>query len=278
MDDRRKQMLPLKNLLMPTPNTPASSATSPTCAPGAEWTCPRCETVYQPFQWGELVIPAHRHYGTGTGICQQCARADRIIQQREIRLQATLAAYGLAGSRFAEMTLDSYQPHTEKQSKALELCEHLVDSWQQSPTRGLVLYGTVGLGKTHLSVAMLREWVLRDYGTAAHYQCAELFKGIKDGFDNAAAPDVVQNCQTTGLLVLDNVGSEAVALKDPTWRHEQYFLILDARWQHKRPVLCTTNLGKPAFDAWLGPRSADRLMDLCVGWAQLDGQSYRGQG
>ena len=227
---------------------------------------------------GRAGDPANRHYRDGSGICQQCARAERIIAERQSRLAATLAAYGLAGSRFAEMTLDTYQPRTEKQRKALTRCEHLVDSWRESPTCGLVLYGGFGLGKTHLSVAMLREWVLRDYGTAAHWQCAELFKGVKDGFDDKAAPDVITNCQTTGLLILDDVGSEAVGIKDATWRHEQYFLILDARWQHKRPVICTTNLGKPNFDAWVGPRSADRLTDLCMGWAQLDGQSYRGQG
>jgi DNA replication protein DnaC len=243
------------------------------------WQCPRCGTVYQPFHWGELRVAARNHYRDGSGVCQQCARSDRTIAQREARLQAILAAYGLAGSRFAEMTLDSYDPRTDNQRKIRQSCEDLVDIWRTSPTRGMVLFGPPGVGKTHLAIAMLREWVLRDYGTAAHYQCAELFKGIKDGFDDKAAPDVVANCQRTGLLILDDVGTEAVGIKDATWRHEQYFLILDARWQHKRPVIITTNLeNRTAFDAWIGPRSADRLRDLCAGWAILEGKSYRGKG
>jgi DNA replication protein DnaC len=104
---------------------------------------------------------------------------------------------------------------------------------------GLLLIGPCGVGKTHLTVAALKEIVLRGH-SGLFYDYRELLKQIQDSYNaesQATEMGVLEPVLTTEVLVLDDVGSS----KPSSWALETVGHVLNTRYNKKRVTLLTTN-------------------------------------
>jgi DNA replication protein DnaC len=104
---------------------------------------------------------------------------------------------------------------------------------------GLLLIGPCGVGKTHLTVAALKEIVLRGH-TGLFYDYRELLKQIQDSYNaesQSTEMSVLEPVLTTEVLVLDDVGSS----KPSSWALETVGHVLNTRYNKKRVTLLTTN-------------------------------------
>ena len=104
---------------------------------------------------------------------------------------------------------------------------------------GLLLIGPCGVGKTHLTVAALKEIVLRGH-SGLFYDYRELLKQIQDSYNaesQVTEMGVLEPVLTTEVLVLDDVGSS----KPSSWALETVGHVLNTRYNKKRVTLLTTN-------------------------------------
>ena len=119
--------------------------------------------------------------------------------------------------------------------------------------KGLLLMGPSGVGKTHLAVAALKELIRRgNNGLFCDYR--ELLKEIQASYNPSSQSTemgVLESIRMAELLVLDDLG----ASKPSAWVLDIIALVLNARYNEKRPTILTTNY----FDDAAGSEPPARL-------------------
>lgn len=144
-------------------------------------------------------------------------------------------------------------------------------AWTPSMEKGVVLYGSVGTGKSTAAKAIVNR-----YATSV-FPC--LFKGLGDAMQDLK--DAIKSQEVTmgmiegklispSLLVLDDLGSE----KSTEWAREKIFSIFEARAFQRKHTFFTTNLMPDDIKKKYGPRIHDRMVQYCS-WVKMEGKSFR---
>ncbi len=131
----------------------------------------------------------------------------------------------------------TYRQHMEE--KVLTYCQEFAMAFGRRDGN-LLLFGSPGLGKTHLSAAIAREVSGKGYSvvydTAAHV--FERFEAQKFGReDEDAAADVSRflNCD---LLILDDLGTELTT----AFVQSAFYQLVNTRLMEKKSTIISTNL------------------------------------
>jgi DNA replication protein DnaC len=105
---------------------------------------------------------------------------------------------------------------------------------------GLLLLGTIGVGKTHLAVGMIRELMLSKGVACLFYDYRELLKQIQNSYNTTVQTtelDVLRPVFDAEVLVLDELG----AVRPTEWVSDTVSLILNSRYNDNRTTIITTN-------------------------------------
>src|SRR5579863_2965365 len=155
---------------------------------------------------------------------------------------------------------------------------------------GLLLIGPSGVGKTHLSVAAIKQLMSKGiHCLFCDYR--ELLKRIQNYYNpsvQATELEVLRPIFETEVLLLDDIG----AVKPSEWVWDTVSLILNNRYNDNRTTIITTNfLDGPARNAEgldgprramreetlgdrIGERMRSRLFEMCR-LVQVNGKDYR---
>jgi DNA replication protein DnaC len=127
--------------------------------------------------------------------------------------------------------------------------------------RGLWFFGSVGTGKTTL--AMLVSKSALDAGrSVAIYSLPRLLAEIRTTFDEAndrSYTSLLDRLAAVDLLHIDDVGAE----KTSPWVLEQLYAIVNARYEHERSIVITTNLERDPLAEQITERTVSRLEEMC---------------
>ena len=106
--------------------------------------------------------------------------------------------------------------------------------------RGLLLTGSIGAGKTHLAVGLLRELIEQRGATGIFCDYRDLLKQIQNSYNPQVATtelEILRPIFEAEILVLDELG----AVKPTDWVWDTVAHILNTRYNDKRTTLITTN-------------------------------------
>lgn len=106
--------------------------------------------------------------------------------------------------------------------------------------KGLLITGTIGTGKTHLAVGILKDLILIRGVPCLFYDYRELLKEIQNSYNDSVKTtelDVLRPVFETEVLVLDELG----AVKPTEWVWDTVSLILNTRYNDNRTTIITTN-------------------------------------
>jgi DNA replication protein DnaC len=168
----------------------------------------------------------------------------------------------------------------ERLKRAVKAAQQFAESFPVVE-RGLFLDGPPGIGKTHIAVAVLKRVVQRTGARGLFYDTRELLRIIRSTFNpvtRTAEMDVLQPVMQAELLVLDDLGAE----KTSEWVEETMNLIVNTRYNERRPTIFTSNYedlpdeeGDPqSLKARVGFRIHSRLHEMCD-FLEYDGADYR---
>jgi DNA replication protein DnaC len=223
--------------------------------------CPRC------FGTGIEVI-------TGEGArrcdCKITDSRDRLFRQARIP------------PRYQHCTLANYDAGTsEAMWIAKREAQIVMDDFVTIDGRGLLLIGPVGVGKTHLAVAILRELIDRYQLTGLFYQFGALLRKIQDSYNpisQSSELTVLQPVFDADVLVLDELG----ASKPTDWVRDTMMQIINTRYNDKRMTIFTTNYADKrneketteTLEDRIGVALRSRLYEMCR-TVELVGDDYR---
>lgn len=163
-------------------------------------------------------------------------------------------------SRFADAKLSDFTDWPAK------LADDLAE-WAAAPRgRNLVLWGSVGCGKTHAGVAACRPAVFDHHLDVKFAPVVELLDELREQGGDAGR-EAMHAAMDVDLLLLDDSGGE----RPTDWTAERLYAIVNRRWLEQRPVVATTNLpltakvvpegySGPTLEEALGVRTFSRLV------------------
>jgi len=197
----------------------------------------------------------------GTGWKSVSVGSDRRVTRCDCRLQEraqALLASARIPKRYEHCELSNFDfegPHLALSTARMAACK-FVEEYPLDNT-GLLLIGSIGVGKTHLAVGIIKELVSSKGIACLFYDYRELLKQIQNSYNDsvrATELEVLRPVFETEVLVLDELG----AVKPTEWVWDTVSLILNTRYNDKRATIITTNFDDRPAATFAGPRGAAR--------------------
>jgi len=252
---------------------------------GAEDVCTYCEG-----QGMRIVEDATGRRTAVPCVCRAQKRARRVLTQARIP------------RRYEHCSLDAFEPSygegsNRSLSRALMAAKKFVDGYPlETDGAGLLLTGSIGVGKTHLAVGILQGLVEQRGATGLFYDYRELLKQVQNSYNprvSATELEVLAPVFDAEVLVLDEIG----ASKPTDWVWDTVAHILNTRYNDRRTTIITTNyanlpplgMGSVGEDARsqtraavreetlgdrIGERMRSRLQEMCV-VVEMQGEDFR---
>ena len=210
------------------------------------------------------------------------------------RRMATLLERAHIPKRYEHCSFDSYEaqfPGADRSLAEARLkAQGFVDGYPVTTEgRGLLITGSIGVGKTHLSVGILQSLIVEKGVRGLFCDYRELLKEIQHSYNpqvHTTELDILRPVFDAEVLVLDELG----ASKPTEWVWDTVAHILNTRYNDKRTTIITTNYAdQPPGGVATGPQRAmrdetlgdrigermrSRLAEMCV-VVEMRGTDFR---
>jgi DNA replication protein DnaC len=215
---------------------------------------------------------------------------------RDVGRTARLLARARIPKRYEHCILDSFEGDFGADAtltSAKILAQNFVREYPLGTEgKGLLLVGSIGVGKTHLAVGILQALIQEKNVKGLFVDYRELLKEIQHSYNAQVATtelDLLRPVFDAEVLVLDELGAQ----KPTDWVWDTVALILNSRYNDKLTTIITTNYadqppggvapaGREAARAMreetlgdrIGERMRSRLAEMCV-VVEMRGEDFR---
>ena len=218
-------------------------------AEGTETLCPSHHTPM-------IEIAGHR-------LCKLCAKETvhqshatykNELQQR--LLQQKINNSGL-NKRYMNCGFKNFLIESPAQENAVKQCQNFAQQIISDHYPNLLLIGTPGTGKTHLSASIIRNILHNSTKSARYYTSAEIAQKIMDTWSDASRSEkeVIEHFSSFDLLVIDEYGLHDRHEK----RLEMVHKVLYARYDNMKSTILISNFSVIMMEKDLGCRLWSRL-------------------
>lgn len=233
-------------------------------------TCPECDDS------GWVLVDVG-----GTPVARRCrCWVDR--QAKALVVQARIPR------RYQNCSLASFEIHNDSHRDALKISRQFVKNFPAQDV-GLIFIGSCGVGKTHLSVGIIRELIEKKKAPCVFYDFRELIRDIQSTYtpdSSLSESEVLAPVFEAAVLVLDELGAK----RTTAWVEEMVFYIINQRYNQKKLTIFTSNYldtdeeadvrealykkgGETLVDR-IGVRLRSRLYEMCK-VVEMWGDDYR---
>src|SRR5688500_692216 len=214
----------------------------------------------------------------GTGIETVPGKGARTCQCRKRDSHSTFLDRAKLPRRYSDCHFHNYKPDNPSQERAFKYATSLAMEYP-AVDQGLLFMGTVGVGKTHLAVSILKGLTERGF-TCLFYEFGTLLKEIQDSYNSNTRTSelgVLAPVLNAQVLVLDELG----ASKPTDWVRDTMAHIINSRYNDKKATIFTTNYpderkkeSEETLEDRIGVRLRSRLFEMCK-TVDITGEDYR---
>lgn len=180
---------------------------------------------------------------------------------KNILIQNLSASLPLENCRFENFDLNYYPQRSDDGSNprkymtgVFKMCREYVINFDPQKSESLLFMGNTGLGKTHLTLAMVYKLLNRGFNVI--YGAAyNLFSEMETEHFERRTNNAYNAAIDCDLLVIDDLGGEFVS----PYIQSLFYNIINTRDLSGKPVIINTNLNMGEIAAKYTPRVASRL-------------------
>lgn len=219
--------------------------------------CGKCNTRKQTAitMFGDVkVVPCICECKAAKIKAEEEARKQREFFERVMRMRKM----GFPEKAMQEWTFENDDGSNPKLTNAMKnFVEHFQTFREEG--KGLLLFGTVGTGKTYLAACVANELISKGIPCLVT-NFARIASELQGTFEKQ---QYIDNLNSFPLLVIDDLSAE----RKTEYMQEIVFNVIDARYRAKLPIIVTTNLTREEL---LNPadltyqRIFSRLFEMCT--------------
>lgn len=225
-------------------------------------------------------------FGKVWSSCPTCNSENKAIAEREQAEKEAVERHaswqrkmGEAGipERFRSRTLACYTTANAGQKRALQFASEYAEQFTRvcETGRSAIFCGLPGTGKTHLAIGVALH-VMALGKLAAFTSVQRMILRVKDSWkkdSKESESDVLNMLVYPDLLIIDEIGVQFGSEFEKNFM----FLLLNERYEKRRPTILLSNLTVSEIKAFLGERIYDRLKEDGGQCVSFDWSSHRGQ-
>jgi DNA replication protein DnaC len=202
--------------------------------------------------------------------------------------------------RYEHCSLDEFDTRFHGSTRSVQMAharaKKFVEGYPvETAGTGILLTGSIGVGKTHLAVGILQALVTERGATGLFCDYRELLKQVQNSYNQrvqATELEILAPVFEAEVLVLDELG----ASKPTDWVWDTVAHILNTRYNDRRTTIITTNYANQAplgnelaaggngyaraavreetLGDRIGERMRSRLQEMCV-VVEMHGEDFR---
>ncbi len=238
----------------------------------------KCECVSRCSQCNDQGFKKEQ---TGNGTCAKHCDCSAVIRRIKRFTHARIPG------RHHSSSLSSFVVPPKGGPTHRNVLQYLNEFTPGAANPGLVLYGEVGRGKTHLMVAVLRQLIFQHGVTARFVEFSHLLADLKNQFGKRQdASSILEPLVRVDVLAIDELGKG----RNTEWEGTVLDELISRRYNAERTTIATTNFvaGRsrgvhvpnhttgevPALVDRVGDRIYSRLVEMCD-FYEVKGEDYR---
>lgn len=192
------------------------------------------------------------------------------IRLKQEKMKKFFDYYSLINNSLQEATIENYKPTSKELANAKQAVISYINEFDGK--QNLLLTGTYGTGKSHLSVAITKE-LMKQGKECLFLSLPKLLTKIKETYNNngVTEEELLDVIKRVDLLVLDDIGAE----HQTDWVKSKLFEILDDR--SGKSTVYTTNLDSSELRSTINERNFSRMMENTK-VIKMNGSDYRRRG
>ncbi len=237
---------------------------------------PEPEKYYDTPDAGEEEEICPSCFGSGMEVVP--GKGARTCECRKQKKQSNLIERARIPKRYTDCHFHSYKVFNASQERAFRYASRLSMEYP-AVERGLLFTGTVGVGKTHLAVSILKSLTERGF-SCLFYEFGSLLKSIQDSYNSVSQTSelkILSPVFDAEILVLDEIG----AAKPTDWVRDTMAHIINSRYNDRKLTIFTTNYHdernserEETLEERIGVRLRSRLREMCR-TVVISGEDYR---
>lgn len=182
--------------------------------------------------------------------------------------------YSLIPPELQQASFDNYEPKNKSMDYALRLAQRYAEIFDKKDPKSLLIYGSYGVGKSHLGVAMQRA-LMKKGKTCIFVFLPDLLDMFTDSYNNKSdvtEGEIMKSLKSVDVLVIDDVGAEGTF---SVFGLRKLASIVNGR--QGAHTIYTSNFGPEQLYELTGERIFSRIMNHTTETCEIDGENHRMQ-